>query len=83
LPERQLDFNADLRRKANADVIVRPAIGAAVYPILLFLIGVTTPYKSEHSTLFWSAALAFAIAIGARFVSARCGKGLIRPGGIG
>lgn len=67
LSEDRLDITSEFRCKADADLLTRLAMGSAVYPILLVLIGFTTSFRTDHPPLFWRSALAFGVSIGLRF----------------
>jgi diguanylate cyclase (GGDEF)-like protein len=73
LAEVQPEQMVSLRRDADADLLLRSGPGAAVYPVLLCLVHLTTPYSVQHPVLFWicCAAVAGSIAIRAALYWAR------------
>lgn len=62
-------MRASAQREADMDLLTRLSTGSVIYPAMLLLMGLTTPYCAEHPRLFWSivsiTGLALAIRIAA------------------
>jgi len=63
-----------LVQEARRDLVARLARSGFAYPVLLAIIWLTTPLRVDHTHLFWGAAAASAVSIGARFAGAHVWK---------
>jgi diguanylate cyclase (GGDEF)-like protein len=66
LAEVQPEQMLSLRRNADSDLLLRSGAGVAVYPVLLCLVRITTPYSAQHPALFWTSCAAVAISVAIR-----------------
>jgi diguanylate cyclase (GGDEF)-like protein len=59
-------MRADAAREADMDLLARLSAGSIVYPVMLLLIGLATPYRADHPYLFWPVVLTVAVAVAIR-----------------
>jgi signal transduction histidine kinase/ActR/RegA family two-component response regulator len=72
--ESHLALWRELKREAVRDQVTRMLHGVYVFPLILGVVGLMTPYRADHPTLFWAAAGATLVAMGMRIALA-----ILRP----
>lgn len=60
-------MRASAQRQADRDLLARLAAGSIIYPVMLLLVGITTPFRVDHPRLFWLIACAVGLALALRF----------------
>ena len=66
----QLIPRAQLQKEADLQLLAGVVRGAYAYPILIILLAVSTPFRSEHPAVFWYSTAFLTVSLAARLLLA-------------